>query len=191
MSLRERWNNPKDLGDLSRFPECRKRGEIVTTLVTRYAPDKQGAIIDFGCGCGRDLYELYVRGYRNLTGLEINGGALTVMSKAYPMLKDIELRIDELERFSEPPNRYDLGYTFTTLQHIEPKNIGKVARAISIACRYLVLIENERSTSVNYLWIHDYESMFADCELLEMQRVQISGEPYSGLYTARVYRTLI
>lgn len=47
-------------------------------------------ILDVGCGYGRTLQELYLRGYRNLIGMDFSEG---MISRGYSLFPELDLRV--------------------------------------------------------------------------------------------------
>jgi len=60
----------------------------------------------------------------------------------------------------KPTQKADLAFSFTTLEHIIPKDFPKAVENIKKIAKYLLLIEPENFTSRYYCHSHDYRKHF-------------------------------
>ncbi len=78
--------------------------------------DKDAFIVDWGCGYGRTLEELYMAGYRNMLGLDFSGEMIARGQKSFPRLN---LQIIENVHTNLPDNSVDMVLLFALLTCIK------------------------------------------------------------------------
>ncbi|HDO06765.1 MAG TPA: class I SAM-dependent methyltransferase [Bacteroidetes bacterium] len=78
--------------------------------------DKDAFIVDWGCGYGRTLEELYRAGYRNMLGLDFSGEMIARGQKSFPYLN---LQIVENIHTNLPDNSVDMVLLFALLTCIK------------------------------------------------------------------------
>lgn len=74
--------------------------------------EKNGRILDVGCGYGRTLYELYQRGYHKLLGIDFSKGMIERGRALFPYL---DLRLMETESINLPDSSVDAVILFAVL----------------------------------------------------------------------------
>jgi len=74
--------------------------------------DKEAFIVDYGCGYGRTLEELYQSGYRNMLGLDFSGEMVARGHKSFPYLN---LQIVENAHTNLPDCSVDMVLLFALL----------------------------------------------------------------------------
>jgi len=78
--------------------------------------DKDAFIVDWGCGYGRTLEELYMAGYRNMLGLDFSDEMIARGQKSFPYLN---LQIVENAHTNLPDNSVDMVLLFALLTCIK------------------------------------------------------------------------
>ncbi len=73
---------------------------------------KDAFIVDYGCGYGRTLEELYLAGYRNSLGLDFSGAMIARGKKSYPRLN---IQIIESSHTNLPDCSVDMVLLFALL----------------------------------------------------------------------------
>lgn len=171
--------------------------EAVRDVLDRYL-DSDASVLELGCSSGRHLAHLLDGGYRDLTGVEVNGDAFDVMAEAYPDLAEVgsfhQAAIEDVVGDFED-DRFDAVYSVETLQHLHPDAEWVLAELVRITGDLLVTVENEgdgdeggRSvvdadgeertdsiTGVNYvdgdfpLYYRDWNRVFTDLGLVEVE----------------------
>lgn len=122
-----------------------KVSNSLVTLLDHYC-SREVSILALGCSSGRHLAHLYVNGYENLTGIDINDDSFAVMANVYPTLSEegqfhtgaIE---DIVPGFAD--DAFDIVYSVETLQHIHPDHERVFDELVRITDELLVTIENE------------------------------------------------
>lgn len=83
--------------------------------ILKFLPlDKEIKIIDIGCGIGRLMHQIYIRGYENIEGVDISPSAIGRLRETYPDLKAHVGDARETD-FSS----YDLAIVTEVLEHLE------------------------------------------------------------------------
>lgn len=147
------------------------------------------SILELGCSSGRHLSFLYENGYTDLSGVEINGEALSVMEESYPELAaegtfhlgTIEETVSEFE-----DDTFDAVFSVETLQHIHPDNEWVFDELARITSGLLVTVENEGEDgqSVNYingefpLYYRDWNRVFAERGFRELDSKKLKRDTF-------------
>jgi SAM-dependent methyltransferase len=160
--------------------------EYLVSLAKQYVkPD--ASIVELGCNTGRNLYQLWKAGYRDLSGVEINPAALELMKQTFPDMKlrtykgSIEDRVRDLEE-------HDLVFTVATLEHIHSDSEWVFAEITLKAKKYLITIEGEEKVESELHFPRNYKNIFEGLGMQQVYEKQLSGE--QGLSTklyARVF----
>ncbi|AGN00352.1 Methyltransferase type 11 [Salinarchaeum sp. Harcht-Bsk1] len=184
--------------------------ESVRSIADRLTgPDP--AILELGCSSGRHLAHLLEHGYRDLTGIELNGDAFDVMADAYPDLAaDGTFYHDSIEAVVEavPDDRFDLVYSVETLQHLHPDATWVFDELARITCGHLVTIENEGDDQesppgdadpvegVSYvndefpLYYRDWDRIFTERGLESVPVTDDERSVVHGVDTVRAFRSV-
>jgi 2-polyprenyl-3-methyl-5-hydroxy-6-metoxy-1,4-benzoquinol methylase len=143
------WTNPPDKQNKpSEYAKYIKRSDFLMSFLPNYVT-KDESILELGCNCGRNLNALYLAGYYNLTGIDINATAIQYGSIAYPDLYSIaEFYTESIESWmSTNPSQYDCIFTMAVLEHI-PKGSEWIFYNIAHKARNTIItIEDEQSIS--------------------------------------------
>ncbi|HVY59177.1 MAG TPA: class I SAM-dependent methyltransferase [Xanthobacteraceae bacterium] len=121
---------------------------LLLDWVERVCPDRDAAILDVGCNCGRHMIDLAACGYRNLTGVDAMRSALALFAERAPdVFRNSEVRHDLFQRFlmRQPNKRFDLTYSHgATIELVHP-SFDIVAHLCRVTRRHicLILIENQ------------------------------------------------
>ncbi|MBU1201206.1 MAG: class I SAM-dependent methyltransferase [Nanoarchaeota archaeon] len=80
-----------------------------------FTPKKNSSILEIGCNTGDLIKLLYERGYKNISGIDINSQAVKIAKKKVPkaniQIKDIMKTI--------PEKKYDIIYALHIIEHFE------------------------------------------------------------------------
>ncbi|ADJ14012.1 class I SAM-dependent methyltransferase [Halalkalicoccus jeotgali] len=172
--------------------------ETLVDVLTHYVDDS-AAILEVGCGSGRHLAHLHEHGFGNLTGIDINDEAFSVMAEHYPRLSEggtfhtgaIEELVPEFD-----DDAFDVVYSVETLQHVHPDDEWVFEEFARITSDLLVTAENEgngptrgrEETPVSYvddefpLYHRDWKRVFSTAGLAQLIREPTSRD------TIRVFR---
>jgi 2-polyprenyl-3-methyl-5-hydroxy-6-metoxy-1,4-benzoquinol methylase len=137
--------------------QASKRSEYLVSLVKQYVKTN-ASIIELGCDVGRNLYQLWQAGYKNLAGVEINEDVVRLMKERFPEMRpiiyqgSIEDRIKELQE-------YDLVFTVAVLEHIH-RDSEWVFPEIAKRARMLITIEGEKKNVSELHFPRNYKNVF-------------------------------
>ncbi|MDG5777058.1 class I SAM-dependent methyltransferase [Haloarculaceae archaeon H-GB2-1] len=174
--------------------------ETLASVLDHYVAD-DAAILEVGFGCGRHLERLRRQGYENLTGIDINDDAFSVMDEHYPQLEAtgtfhqgaLEDLVPEFD-----DDAFDVVYSVETLQHVHPDDTWVFDDLGRITSDLLVTAENEGNSpergrgdaDVSYvddefpLYHRDWKRVFTDVGFAQLIREPTSRD------TIRVFRAL-
>jgi SAM-dependent methyltransferase len=110
------------------------------------------SVLELGCGSGRHLEYLHERGYRNLTGVDLNGDALEVMADSYPELADaVTFHHGAIEEVigGFDTDGFDAVFSVETLQHVHPEADRVFDELARVTADLLVTAEIERPVQEN------------------------------------------
>ena len=156
------WRNPEEKNSPKTYVNHPERTEYLVGLMQRYA-ELTDRIWELGCNVGRNLNGLWIAGYREIEGVEINNSAVDLMRLTYPDMRATVYRgkIEDMIRFtgSDYLDAADVIFTMCVLMHIHPDSefvFGEIAR---LAEKYIITIEDE----VKETWRHcprNYRGVF-------------------------------
>ena len=162
---------------------------------------REAAVLELGCSAGRHLAHLADDGFDDLTGIELNPEAFSVMADAYPSLAELgtfyEAAIEDVvETFED--GQFDAVFSVETLQHLHPDAAWVYDELVRITDDVLVTVEHEGDTEradesdpgVNYvsdefpLYYRDWQQVFTERGLDQVAAVQGERD------TRRLFRTV-
>lgn len=142
------------------------------------AIELDGSVLELGCSAGRHLAHLHDHGYTDLSGIDVNDSARSVMRETYPELAEagtfyFEAIESVLERFAD--DQFDAVFSVQTLQHIHPESEWVFDELARITESVLITAEVETEASagateptVQYvdegvpLFYRDWRAVFTD-----------------------------
>jgi glycosyltransferase involved in cell wall biosynthesis/2-polyprenyl-3-methyl-5-hydroxy-6-metoxy-1,4-benzoquinol methylase len=120
---------------------------------------KPKSVIDMGCGNGKWYPLLSTLG--EYTGFDISQKLVNIAHKNHPKGIFWAAKVEDFVPIGvKPAQKADLAFSFTTLEHIIPKDFPKAVENIKKIAKYLLLIEPENFTSRYYCHSHDYRKHF-------------------------------
>jgi SAM-dependent methyltransferase len=155
----------------------------------------ENRILELGCNVGANLNGLFAKGYRNLSGMEINKNAIEAMRRVFPELAKVA-RISQgsLEELlpQTPSKSVDVIFTMATLIHIHPTSNFIFPEMVRVAKKYIVVIERE-TANCSYVFARNYRRVFQRLGCPHSKSVMITrgafpnvSRNYDG-YTARMF----
>jgi len=134
---------------------------------------------------------LFQEGYPNLTGVEINPRAVSLMKMIFPsMTKHIIVHNCAVEDVIKamPDNCFDIVYTVAVLEHIHSDSSWLFSEMTRISRRYIITLENEATVSWR-IFPRDYGRIF---EGLGMTMVEVNDcrklPDWYGIGKLRVFK---
>jgi ubiquinone/menaquinone biosynthesis C-methylase UbiE len=94
---------------------------------------------------------------KKYTGIDISKKLVKVAKKRYPSYKFRELTVEGSPTLRK---KFDLAFTFTTLEHITAENWPKAIESLKKVARYGVFIEPTGFDSVGHCHDHEYTKDF-------------------------------
>jgi SAM-dependent methyltransferase len=154
-----------------------------TFVARRVLALEPGSVLEFGCNCGRNLFEIAKRGQGvRLTGVDVNEAAVAHGRK----LHRLDLRTaDQRWLFTQRDGAFDLAFTVSVLDHI-PDPWPVVTELIRVAAAGVLLLEpwlgregrvvqrNGRYRSDAYCYSWDYARFLAGFASTH----EVGSEPY-------------
>jgi len=185
-----------------------RSGEYSPAYYAHYGPDETSefvrssvdahcgpaaSVLEVGCGVGRHLSALAAAGYTDLTGVDVNAQALSLLRETYPTLAGVgSFHATPIEEYvtDVPDDAVDAVFSVETLQHIPPETTWVFDDIARVAGDLVVTVENERGEygTVNYvddglpLYYRDWHRVFTDRGFVEVTTVEQKRD------TARVFR---
>jgi SAM-dependent methyltransferase len=182
----EDGNNPADY--------AAKPQEIVEFLHQFWQPHVRPNmnILEVGCNAGANLHGLRARGYRDLSGVEINPHAIAELRRSFPDLADVPVTEGPLEDVLPHTEPVDVVFSMAVLLHVHPSSTAVFEQMARIG-RYVCVIEGESST-LRYIFARNYRRVFERLGCAQLCSVRLTedavpelGRNYYG-YTARLFR---
>jgi SAM-dependent methyltransferase len=176
-------NNPEDYLD-SEATEARTR--FLLKIVNKFV-NKDDSTLEIGCNVGRNLNALYLNGFRNLSGIEINERAIRILGASYPEMAE------QANLFNSPvedvitrlgDNAYDAVFTMAVLMHLHPESEWVFAEIVRITKKHLILIEHEESQNWR-VFRRNYVNVFEPLGMRQICSYKCSGRDvvFAGYYT--------
>jgi len=154
----------------------KNRSRRLVEYITKLNVGKDAMILEIGCGCGRNLHYLYDVGFKNLTGIEIEGYSISVMEKNFPeMYKNIETIVFPIENVIEAfdDDKFDVVICMGILMHIHPDVFDKIASEIHrITKKNLLTFEAEQRGGLSpWCENRNYKEIFEGLGFEEIEEI--------------------
>lgn len=164
------------------------RSYFLYDIIKKYA-EPTDEILEPGCRDGRNLINLYERGYHNLTGIDINSDAIESIKQNFPnYIRDVSLHTGKIEEVITEfeTDKFDIVYTMAVLEHIHPDSEFVFEEIARISNEYILTIEDEQTTSPRHV-PRNYEKIFTE---FGFELVETIEEPpnYTDLGSSLVTR---
>ncbi len=188
--LHEFWRDPDATNRPEGYLKPTGRSEFLLAFVRPYVAS-ESTILEIGCNVGRNLAYLFDAGYHHLTGIEINGDALSLLRQSYPDLAaaatlihaPVEDAIREL-----PDASMDLVFTMAVLEHIHPDSEWIFDEIVRVASSTVVTVEDERHVSQRHV-PRDYGEVFESRGLRQIAHQSLGRDMgFGGPFEARAFR---
>jgi len=160
----EFWNKAED-DNWNKYKEGIEKSEFLGSLLHLIPLTFNDSILELGCNVGRNLNYLRTKGYKNLTGVELNKEAVKNSLKGF---KIFDSSIEDFLKKSE--TKYGLIFTMAVLEHL-PKKSEWVFAEMSKRAKYILTIEDEKSLN-KICFPRNYKKIF---ESLGMKQIYECG----------------
>jgi len=180
------WANPDDTPNSpSEYLKHKDRSDYLLSILPKYV-DKEDSILELGCNVGRNLNALWNEGFKDLSGVDINKGAITEGKKQYPNMKARFIN-NTIEKWSVGDKKYDCIFSMAVMVHL-PRTSDYVFYAIkNRALKTIITIEDETHST----WKHfprNYRNVFVGNGWEEVFSEEVKGIPAMEGYVTRVFK---
>lgn len=160
---------------LDHIPQHVNQQELLDLVRAEHGREPIGTVLDFGGGIGRWVrFWLAGIGAESVTIIEPVAPLAAEAEKRWEALDNVEViagdlldldpKFDEGKKKRQPKRAWDVGFTFTVLEHVPPADIAAVAEILKRRCRRLILIEMVTATAkagfCDYVFQHNYAALF-------------------------------
>jgi len=166
-----------------------QRSWLLSKLTDNFFPNKNIKVLEIGCNVGRNLFVLLSKGYKDLSGVEINSEAVKHLKNS--QLKDkVTIYSSSIEdcigSFSD--NQFDLVFTMAVLEHIHPDSEW-VFKEIARITKGLITIEDELNVSLR-VFKRNYFDVFSKLDMKQEVMFNLEDLKDDDLYgfIARVFK---
>lgn len=190
--IHQYWSEPLDKGNLPQdyLRGGKERSKFLVDLIQRYG-NQTAKILEIGCNVGRNLNYLFLAGFTNLVGIELNKKAVQLLKSSYPLMaQKVKIYNFPVEKIigKIKDNEFDIVFTLAVLMHIHPDSEWIFGEITRITKNYLITIENEIIISRRN-FKRNYKEIF---ERLGMQQVEeinlVNTITLLKSYTTRVFK---
>jgi len=186
--LHQYWRHPLENENIPQeYIKGEAKSSFLVQLVEKYV--NTGRILEIGCNVGRNLNHLYLAGFRELTGIEINEDACQLLKKRYPdMAGHVQIYnapIEEVIREFED-SEFDVVFTMAVLERVHTDSEWIFSEMVRIADKLLITIEAERWYSRRH-FPRNYRKVFEPLGMKQIEEITCSGDTGLGGYVARVF----
>jgi SAM-dependent methyltransferase len=169
-TLRRFWQQKRPVGNYFLAPQSSYRSETIITMLKPWITPRD-SMLELGCNVGRNLNHLYMSGYKNLGGIEINRNAVQRLRRVYPRLASVNIDIGPAEEvLSHYESRsFDVVLTMAVLEHIHPSGKAVFSQIARVARRYVLAIEPRegRASHRQYPWRIEEEFKLVGLKLID------------------------
>lgn len=170
------WPEERGMNDPLDIPQTSNRDELISVIKGVHKRKKITSVLDLGCGLGRwaPFWTAGGINVRRYTGIEPCEELAAEAERRYEASSTVEIMLGELADLDEKlGNRsWDVGFTFTVLEHIPPEDIEKVSGILKARTKRLVLIEMVKTGKgagfCEYVFEHDYQKLFGPYTFSQM-----------------------
>ncbi|MFC1911832.1 class I SAM-dependent methyltransferase [Chloroflexota bacterium] len=186
--LHRYWRHPLESDNVPQeYVDGEAKSSFLVHLIEKYV--NTGKIIEIGCNVGRNLNHLYLAGFRELTGIEINENACRLLKEHYPdMARDAQIYNKPIEEvIGEFGDReFNVVFTMAVLEHIHTDSEWIFPEVARIANKLLITIEAERWYSQRH-FPRNYKEVFEPLGMKQIEAIACSDDNGLGGYIARVF----
>jgi len=179
------WKNPNDIN----LPETYILGQrslLLSELFKQTDIKLDYSILELGCNVGRNLNYLYINGYHDLFGIEININAKPIMKREFPLMyENSYICWNSIERSLVPI--VNVIFTMAVLEHIHPDSEWLFEEIAGRFTEYLITIEDENVVSDRH-FVRNYKDVFENLGLTQIYEQNCVGVPELGAdFNARIF----
>lgn len=165
-------------------------GEKMMRSVEHRFPNKDAAILEFGCNTGRCLAALHRMGYKNLTGIELSQKAIDLGRKSFPdEMKHIFIINAALEDVVKTLPQFQVIYGVGVLMHIPHEFDWVVPELVSKSDYLFMTSENEEDEDGYFKWARNYKNVIEPLGWAQVEEER--GDKYPPYLRSTIKRVFI
>jgi SAM-dependent methyltransferase len=179
------WRNPASPGnvpkgylDAGKTAHTKLRSQFLLRTIQELGLAKSSRILEIGCSSGRNLHYLFMDGYANLHGIEINESAIALFRETYSgaanhakiRIAAIEDAIPTLESKS-----FDVVFTMDTLEVLHKESDWIFPHIARVTRKILITVENESGRGLIYT-PRNYRAIFEGLGAKQIKEVHCSDQ---------------
>lgn len=128
-----------------------KKDHLANSILEKYAPLKNAAIIEAGCGNGHVVYFMNYLGYQNVQGIDFAHQTVALVNRFFPALK---ISCQDVRKTNFPNQTFDLYFSFGVIEHFyegyeaiinEAKRITRTGGYLAISFPQMSLLRKVKS----------------------------------------------
>lgn len=185
------WTNASGVNSPESYFGGEEKSKLLVNLIDKHVKNHNETILELGCNVGRNLNFLYTKGYRNLTGIEINPTALELMQSKFPeMCSNISLFNSSIESKIKEFNdkKFDVVFTMAVLMHISYESDWIFEHIARVTKDILIIIENE-NVFAKKNFIRNYKLIFEKFGMIQIEYFVPEELSLDG-YVIRIFKKL-
>lgn len=174
-----------------------KNPAIVDLMHEFWSPEvsRTSTVMELGCNAGANLERLRQLGYPQLSGVEINPGAIRELHESFPQLAQAApLTVGPLEDVlpNLEADSVDVVYTMAVLLHIHPAS-DRIFDEMSRIARNQICVVEAENTTLAYIFARNYRRVFERRGWHELRSLPITAERFPAVgpdypgYVARLF----
>ena len=179
--LHNYWSNPDKYNLAEDYFAKEHRSKMLYDFIKDEIP--KGAVgLEIGCNVGRNIAYLTARGYKNISGIDINQNAVELGKQKW---RNISLEAISIESYFQNNEKVPFIFTMAVLEHLYPTSFGQIKRKLANS-EYLVTIEDENSKSFSH-YPRNYKEIFEGLGLLQIEHERWDLESNGNKFEARLF----
>lgn len=145
--VQEFWKSPDEANEPREYYKYIERSEYLVNdiFIEKLGINCKSRILEIGCNCGRNLNYLEMKGYEDLTGIEISKNAVEFSKRAYLNL-NANIMNNSVENTIKKFNTgyFNVVFTMAVLMHIHNESSWVFEEMKRIASEHIIIIEDNK-----------------------------------------------
>ena len=182
------WRNPTTENSPTKYLIGKNKSLFLVSIMKKYVP-KKATILEIGCNIGRNVHYLYVNGYKNVVGIEINSDAVDLLYFAYPNTAGkMNIINDSVEEIIPKlhDESFDVVFTMAVLEHLSLESEFVFSHIIRITKNVILTIEDEFTCSSRH-FPRNYRKIF---EINGIKHLEINTNNVEGISSPNFHSRL-
>lgn len=176
------WEN-QELGERhgpDQFLNLTDTSNVLVDEVVSRATSPNAAILDLGCNVGRHLHALWLRGFRNLYGVDVQHAALKSMCSTFPeMMPSVTINQGTFQNYLPKisDDSFEVSFTHGATLELVPPTFPICQELSRVSRQFVVLMISESQHLYPRLW--EYEFLRAGFVMIKLLRPAIPDSALS------------